>query len=343
MMIDFRNTEPLRIAVVGAGAPNIATSCHLPAISQLPNVELVALCDTNEAGVRQEAAKWDVPYYTDFKDLLDNDRVQAVDICTPDWCHCEQTVMAANAGIHVLCEKPIALTMDESEQMAKAVRTAGVIFMAGHQMRFSSIYQKAREAVATGSIGEIVYGRIAAKGAYYPYPEDSRYRKKETGGQFVHNGAHLVDSLFFVLGMSEPSSIFARSKSVYPNEQESLETDNFTSVMLEFDNGAIASIEQNLTILNPRGCPTKQELLVIGTKGSISCSSIDNAAIIKYSGGNVTIADPPASIIGDDPFVQEIGCFTDCVKSGIEPEINIDFAQRVLGVCLAPNQNKAEN
>ncbi len=326
--------EPVKIAVIGAGQPNIATSNHLPAIAKTPSVKLVGLCDINESGVRKEADKWKVKYYTDIEELLKDDEIELVDICTPDQFHCEHTILAARAGKHILCEKPMAISLEQADRMIAEVKRAGVKFMVAQQRRFTNKLKKMKAAIDEGKIGKPVFGRVAFKGAFFPYPKESFYYKKASGGQFVHNGPHLVDSLFFLLGQTKAKRVHKKSRSFYPSADEKMETDNYTSVTLEFPDGSIGSIEQNLMMINPRGYPTREEILIIGTKGTISWNSLDDSPVFQYVYGSVIIPDPMRMKSEDDPYSLEIDYLAKCIRFDIEPEMNAEYGRNVLEVCV---------
>jgi UDP-N-acetylglucosamine 3-dehydrogenase len=145
----------LRAGVIGTGT--IAHSAHLPAIAYLRNdIELVAVSD-----IRQESAEIAVKefgaetWYSDYRDLLARDDIDFVIICTPEFLHCEQTVAAAEAGKHILCEKPMASSVAEADRMIEAAKQAGIMLMIGHSRRFTDRYRHAWQAVAEGKIGKV--------------------------------------------------------------------------------------------------------------------------------------------------------------------------------------------
>jgi predicted dehydrogenase len=327
--------KPLRLAVIGAGRPNIATSSHLPAIKKISSVKLAALCDILEDGVKEQAIKYNVPYYIDYQEILENKDIDAIDICTPDHLHCEHIIMAAKHGKHIFCEKPFAINMQEAKAIRDAIEANNVIFMSGHHMRFTTMCRKIHETISQGTIGKVIFGKVIYKGAFFPYEKGSLYYKKASGGQFVHNGPHYVDKLFYLMGQTKAEKVFPRKKSVYVDQNDSLETSNFTSVMLKFADGAIGYVEQNLTILNPRGYPTKEDILIVGTNGVVQWNTLDNAPVVKYLNGKVFISDPrPMMDVSDDPYASEINHFAECVSKGKSPETDIELSYNVLDVCL---------
>ncbi|MEA2583178.1 MAG: hypothetical protein QOF33_1263, partial [Thermomicrobiales bacterium] len=127
--------RPLRVGVIGAGT--IALSAHLPAIARLKGrVELVAIADVRAEVAERAAARYGAEAaYGDYRQLLDRTDIDLVDICTPEFLHAEQTIAAAAAGKHVLCEKPMAATVAEADAMLDACRRAGVRLMIAHSRR----------------------------------------------------------------------------------------------------------------------------------------------------------------------------------------------------------------
>ena len=153
--------RPLRIGLIGTGS--IATGAHLPAIARLRErgvVELVAVADVRGAVARRVADLFGAQAaYEDYRELLARPDLDAVDICTPEVLHAEQTIAAAAAGKHVLCEKPMAATVAEADAMIAACRRAGVRLMIGHSRRFTSRYRRIRAALDAGEIGDVRFVR----------------------------------------------------------------------------------------------------------------------------------------------------------------------------------------
>jgi predicted dehydrogenase len=324
--------KPVRIAVIGAGTPNVATSNHLPAIAASDELELACLCDLNESGVRRYAEEYGCDGATNYAEVLSRDDIEAVDICTPDWLHAEQTIAAARAGKHILCEKPVALSMAEAHAMAKAVRNANVVFLAGHVRRFSPLARKLREVLDAGGLGRVVYVRIAVQGAFFPYPKGSPYYTKATGGQFLHNGPHYADLLCQIVP-ARPLRIHGLTRRFYPNPDEAMETDNFTAATVRFEDGAIGAVEQNLLMIHPRGYPARETIQIIGTKASLTWNSHENATMFSYLDGAASFSDPSA-VGAADPFVGEVTHFARCVRGCETSVVDIDVAMRSLSICL---------
>lgn len=322
----------LGIAIIGAGSPSIATQNHLPALGHVPRARLVALHDVNEAGVRQYAAEYGVDAYTDLGAMLACEDVEAVIIASPDRFHAEHTLLAAQAGKHILCQKPLALNMAEAAAMRAAVTEAGVFFCAAQSFRYETAALKAKELLLSGEIGDPVYASYSVKGRFYSYPANSFYRKRGSGGQFLHNGMHYVDLLAWLMG-SLPRRVYGQSLAHYPTN-DSLETDNYTLCALDFDSGGFGRVEQNLTMLDPPGFPQRDETRIIGTRGTITWGTGVNAAVEVFADGVTQLLQPVSRPPEQDPFVLLTRDFVLTALGEQPPVVGMDWSFRILEACL---------
>lgn len=151
--------EKLRVGVIGCGS--IAQHRHIPEYKANKNVELVAVCDINEDRVNEVAAKYQIAAYTNYEELLSSGVVDAVSVCTPNYLHAPISIAALNSGLHVLCEKPMATSKQEAEEMIAAAKDSGKKLMIGHNQRFVPSHQRARQLIASGEIGKIYSFRTA--------------------------------------------------------------------------------------------------------------------------------------------------------------------------------------
>jgi predicted dehydrogenase len=155
--------KTLRIGLIGVGGA--AQINHIPALKKIEDVELVALCDRDREKVGRVAQKFGVPKATNrFDDLLEDESIDAIDICTPNFLHAPMATAALEAGKHVLCERPLSRSADEARQMAKAARKADRVLMCAVQHRFRADAQLLRTFVDKGGPwGDLLReGRLAA-------------------------------------------------------------------------------------------------------------------------------------------------------------------------------------
>jgi predicted dehydrogenase len=200
-------TEPLRLAVAGCGA--IAQLAHLPVLSKMRGVRLVALCDNEGARARALADRFEVPdVFTDLEELLDSDAVDGLIVATPNHLHEPHVLSALRAGVDVLCERPLALTTRGVERVLAAAQKGGRRVLVGNNHRFRSDVQALSRFVGTGELGRIIGVRA---GAYAPRsPEGWRQRRAEAGGgAFLEQGFNLLDLAMWLANFAEPVRVSA--------------------------------------------------------------------------------------------------------------------------------------
>ena len=187
----------LQIGIVGLGA--WGARAHLPAFASMPDVEVGAVADPDEAAVRRAADAFGIHRIeTDAGRLLGNPgSLDAVVIATPDDTHRDLVIAAFDAGLHVLCEKPLARTVGDAEQMVAAAERAGRIAKIGFLFRHSPVVVRMHELVAQGLIGEVQAFEHVGVNAQFADPGRPLHwkmqRKHANGGVFVEYGAHTID------------------------------------------------------------------------------------------------------------------------------------------------------
>ena len=144
----------IRIGIIGCG--KIAQVRHLPEYAANPHVELAGYYDLNTQRAQEMAAQYGGKVYDSYFDLLNDPSIDAVSICVENRSHAEITTYALYAGKHVLCEKPMAVTLAECESMVAAAERNGKHLMIGHNMRFDPVHRKAKELLDAGIIGDII-------------------------------------------------------------------------------------------------------------------------------------------------------------------------------------------
>jgi len=257
--------ERVKFGIIGTGviAPN-----HADSIVASEWAELVAVCDIDGEKASAFAERYgNVPVYTDYKEMLDKAGVEAVSICTPSGLHSEMTIEAANRGVHVLCEKPMAITIEQMDAMLEAVRRNGVKLEVIFQRRTSPVSQKVREAVRGGILGQMVLGDAYLKyyrsPAYYKSADWRATWELDGGGALMNQGVHGVDLLLWVMD-SPVRSVYAKAEA----KVRDIEVEDTAVALLTFENGAYGVIE-GTTSCNPGETTT---LALHGEKGTIILS-----------------------------------------------------------------------
>ncbi|MCU1265049.1 MAG: hypothetical protein JWM21_1367 [Acidobacteria bacterium] len=183
----------VKAAIVGAGL--IAGKKHIPAfMKHRSKVELTALCDLNQEGARKLATEFGVPrVYADIGEMIEKEKPDLVDICTPPQTHVRLAIEAMKRGCHVLIEKPMALTVAECDQIVDAAHEYGVKVCVGHSDLFYYPFMEARELVAKGTIGELRGMRIfLSTPTNYMTSQENHWAHKLPGGVIGESGPHIV-------------------------------------------------------------------------------------------------------------------------------------------------------
>ena len=200
----------IRVGLIGCGK---IAKIHAMALNALEEAEFVACCDQDETRARELAAAYDVAgVWTDAGELIRSGTVDAVLVCTPHPAHEAVVVAAAGAGVHALCEKPIAADLAAADRMIEAANRAGIKFGVIFQRRFWPAAQRIRQAIDAGKIGTPIFGECTARlwrSAEYFAADPWRGKwATEGGGVLMNQAVHAIDKLLWFMG--EPVEVFGR-------------------------------------------------------------------------------------------------------------------------------------
>ncbi len=256
---------------------------HTNAFKKLPYMiypppaipKLVAIAGRNEEAVREAAKRYGYEgYYTDWKEMLKDDRIQLFDNGGPNDAHAEPCIAAAQAGKHVLCEKPLARSAKEAAAMLEAVQKAGVVHMVAHNYRFVPALRLARDLISSGKLGEIYHFRAVYLQEWImdpDFPYVWRLDKKISGsGTLGDLGSHIIDLARFLVGeprkVSGMAKTFIKQRPIPGGGTGEVSVDDAFMAMLEFESGALGTLEAS------RFCAGRKNHQVIeinGSKGSL--------------------------------------------------------------------------
>lgn len=231
--------KTLRIGLVGVGVA--AQISHVPALKKNEDVELVWLCDRDPEKATRVAQKFAIPNATDrLDDLLSDDSLDAIDVCTPNFLHAPMAVAALEAGKHVLCERPLARSGAEAALMAKAAKKADRTLACAVQHRFRADSQLLRKFVDKGDLGEVFYAKAGWLRQRTEWDSDEwRRTKRESGGGVVLDlGFQMIDLALWVMGGPKVASVTASVHRPAKNEVEDSAT-----AFLRLENGATLTME----------------------------------------------------------------------------------------------------
>ena len=286
-------TKPVRIGLIGAGA--ISQVAHLPVLSHMRGATLVALCDNDGPKARALADRFGVPdVFTDIDDLLEFDELDAVIIATPNHLHEPHVLAALAKKVHVLCERPLALTARGVERIIAAATRADRKVMVGNNHRFRSDVQMLERFLRGGELGKM--SRIRS-GAYHigKPAEGWRHRRAEAGGgAFLEHGLPLLDLALWLAEFPQPIRVTAqveRGRSATAVEEAML-------VHLECEKGMSMSFDITWSYV---GEEDRWWFEVLSTRGTARLAPL---RVVKELNGKPTDVSPSGAAARESAFLQ---------------------------------------
>ncbi len=258
----------LRGVAIGAG---YFSQYQYDAWRRLPNAELVAACDLDEALVASVVENYGVPrQYTNYIEMFDKERPDFVDVITPPGSHAEICAEAASRGIHIICQKPLAPSFEEADALVRKMDQAAVRLMVHENFRFQPWHREIRRLIDTGAIGESLHSlsfrmRTGDGWGRDAYLSRQPYFRKYPRFLVYETGVHFIDTFRYLAG--EVDSVYARLRRL----NEEIAGEDCGIVLFDFANGAVGTWDANryneANYANPRY--TFGDFLVEGSGGSI--------------------------------------------------------------------------
>lgn len=203
----------LRLGMIGMG---IISFTHLDALRKVSDFKLTAIAEVNEEKAKVNSEKYSVPYYLDYKEMCEKEELDAVIINLPHFLHCEATVFCLGNGIHVLCEKPMANTSEECDEMIAASEKSGAKLVIGHIQRFWQPVSIIKEYVEKETLGKLAMIN-EVRNEFYFAPNRPRWfldKKLSGGGNIINHGAHAIDKICYIVG-GEITDVHASYGNIY--------------------------------------------------------------------------------------------------------------------------------
>jgi predicted dehydrogenase len=330
---------PVSIGVIGAG---LIGRKHIEIMEQEPASHLAAIADP-ALEAEAYARELGVPYFGDYREMLDRVRPQAAIVATPNGLHASAGMACAERGVHMLVEKPIADTVESAMRLIEAVERAGVVMLVGHHRRHNPIIAKAREAVRGGLLG-----RITAVSAQWMLLKADDYfaaahRRLPGAGPILTNAVHDIDDLRFICGdIVSVQAMTSHAVRQYPVEDTAV-------VNFRFADGALGAFTVSDTAVAPWSWElTSREnpfyahndencYLISGTEGALSVPRLE---LWRYpgeteKGWNKPLLRERLSVEPADPLARQIRHFCAVVRGEAEPVITGRDALRTLQVVQA--------
>lgn len=333
----------LKVGVIGCGS--IARYRHLAEYQSHENVEIIAVCDVVQERALEMAEKFGAAAYTDYQELLKNDEVEAVSICTPNALHAPMSITALQSGKHVLCEKPMATSLVEAEAMIEAAKVNKKKLMIAHNQRFVPSHDKAHELIQSGDLGKIYsfktsFGHGGPEGWSIDGADSWFFDKKQAFiGAMGDLGVHKTDLMRFLLN-EEFTEVAA---FIETNAKQNTDIDDNAVFILKTENGIIGTLAASWSY----GAKEDNSTIIYGEKGIMRLEDDpDHSLIIHYTNGQ-TVKENLGGIQTNEEGGQEdsgvITRFVTSILSDTVPPVNGDEGMKSLKVILgALDSNKTK-
>lgn len=283
----------LRIGIIGCGS--IANKKHMPALKKIDEVEMVAFCDIVEeraAKASQNFGTKDAKVYTDFNEMLKNEKLDVVHVCTPNNMHAPATVASMEAGCHVMCEKPMAKNVEQAQQMLDAQKRTGKKLTIGYQNRFTPEQLYLHEVCENGDLGEIYYAEAEAiRRRAVPTWGVFIDEEAQGGGPLIDIGTHALDMTLWHMNnykvKSVKGSVFKKlgKQTRTGNAWGDWDTEKYTAEDSAFgfvtmENGATIIVKSSWAI---NLAESREAMCVLaGTKAGADCHDGLRINYVKY-------------------------------------------------------------
>jgi predicted dehydrogenase len=263
----------IRVGVVGAG---FGASVHVPALRRVPGVEVAAICSGQRDRALSIASELEVPSaYTDYRELFESGEIDAVTIATPPYLHHSMTLAACEAGLHVLCEKPMARNVAEARDMLRMAREAGVCHAVAHQMRHDPARTRVKELLDEDFIGRPYSVSVTVYRSTLADPtrrtQEWLTNAEKSGGILAAIGSHYIDALRWWFGeihwvCGAVATAVEEREVIGMSGKRRVDADDNTAFVLRFANGALGTVHLCYTAANDIG----EEIILTGSEGVLA-------------------------------------------------------------------------
>ncbi|MFN2237743.1 MAG: Gfo/Idh/MocA family protein [Anaerolineales bacterium] len=285
--------KPLKVGIIGLG--NIA-NVHIAGWAESPLAEVVAGCDIDPLKIDHWNKEYNLKKFAyDAAELINDPDIDIIDICTPNNCHAPQTIAALEAGKHVLCEKPLAPTVDEIRRMIAARDASGKMLMTAHQLRFTGTARALKNEIDSGALGAIYHARawwLRRAGA--PIRPSLIYKSQAYAGVGIDLGVHVIDLVLWLMGNPQPVTVSGVACSQIALQDgafsdwggeipKDFDVDEFAAGFVRFENGASLMIEVSW-LLNHTTDQDDVQTWLYGTKAGAhwpSCMLYETNNVLK--------------------------------------------------------------
>lgn len=331
--MSIQTPDTLKLAIIGTGG---IAGVHVQGVLAHANkVECVALCDISDANLelRAEQLGNDPALYHDWNTLLaEQNDLDAVIIALPHQLHAPAILAAAGASKHILCEKPMCMTLDEADAILEAVERSGVTYMSAHNQLFTPVVREAKRLLDEGMIGQLRWLRTQDCFVADALSMRGTWRGSVTsqgGGELIDTGYHPSYLLLYLAGAP-----VAEVRSSMSRFHMDIEGEDTASVQVRFENGVLGELLTSWAMERPYGT---HQIHLLGDKGELFGSGRE--LFYRPTG----FAEPAKCTLPEvkSTFTEEIGHFADSLKDGTRPLHGAEEGRAVLELILRATASAA--
>jgi predicted dehydrogenase len=331
-----------RVGVIGAGW---VAGEHFRAYQNNPETEVVAVAVRREETARahMEGLGFSCDIYTDVATMLKTAQLDIVSICTPPSMHPEHSIAAAEAGCHVVLEKPVALDLVDLRRIDAAVNAAGVKTVVGFVLRWNPLFEIITSLLDQEAIGRIFYGEVNYNHGIGPWYGQYAWNrtKKDGGSSLLSAGIHAVDALrWFVRKEVVEVTAYSTNSDNTDVYTDGYEYDPTIVTILKFADGSIGKASSSIECIQPYTFP----IVLQGSAGTIMNNKVYSKKLMP---GQTDFAEVPTILpdsgdVTEHPFLGEINHFVECIKSDTESHCNLTDAIKTHEICYAAQMSADE-
>lgn len=323
--------KKLKVGVIGAGG---ISHSHIEAFRQLQDIEIAAISDPNEAKLTFVAEKYGIlKRFVNWEDIL-KEPVDIISICSPNAFHAQQSISALKSGKHVICEKPVAMNVEEVEAIIETAKQTGNKFMAAFSQRFAPHSQFIKKMVDNGQIGEIYYVKasylrrrgIPGLGTWFTT------KKLAGGGPLIDVGVHILDLVIYFMGCPQPELILGVTYNKFKNQAVDggwppvwsrvgdkpsgvFDVEDLAAGFIKFKNNTSLFLEASWAGNSETGL----KISLMGTKAGVQYSSSSTPPLKIFGELNGVVTDTTAELPSKNVYHAEIEHFVNCVRNNTQP------------------------
>ena len=335
----------IKVGIIGCG--KIAQVRHIPEYAANPDAEVYGFYDINLARAEELAKQYGGKAYASYEELLADPEIAAVSVCAANHVHAEITIAALKAGKHVLCEKPMAVTLEECEAMVAAAKESGKYLMIGQNQRLAKAHAKAKELIEQGAIGKVLTFRtIFGHGGPETWSIDPGSnvwffdKTKAAMGAMADLGIHKTDMIQYVLGTR-----IARTQAVLSTLDKKDATGSLIGVddnaicIYQMENGVIGTMTASWTYYAAEDNTT----VIYGTKGELRLYDDPKYSVQQINADGTRIDYQIDQIQTNDNQTASgiIDLFMECLVENKEPEISGENVLHAMKAVFASIESSA--